>query len=187
MSEIIKEFQKEYRFLSNFYPAKITVDNLEYSTTEHYNQTMKFTDPKIQEEIRTASTPKHAKELAQKYKSEIREDWHDINFEIMEKALRLKFNIPELQERLIGTKHIRLQEGNYWNDTFWGVDLKTGQGENHLGKLLMKIRAELSKKRFEEKLERCQKELEADPTNSEKKEKYKELWKKLEKLKKKLQ
>jgi predicted NAD-dependent protein-ADP-ribosyltransferase YbiA (DUF1768 family) len=34
-----------------------------------------------------------------------------------------------------------LVEGNWWNDTFWGVC--NGVGENNLGKLLMKIRAEL--------------------------------------------
>ena len=27
--------------------------------------------------------------------------------------------------------------------TFWGVDIKTRQGENHLGKLIMKIRKQL--------------------------------------------
>jgi predicted NAD-dependent protein-ADP-ribosyltransferase YbiA (DUF1768 family) len=36
-----------------------------------------------------------------------------------------------------------IQEGNKWGDTFWGVDLKTGEGQNHLGKLIMDIRDEL--------------------------------------------
>ena len=31
-----------------------------------------------------------------------------------------------------------------WNDTFWGVNLKTGEGRNELGKALMKVRAELA-------------------------------------------
>jgi predicted NAD-dependent protein-ADP-ribosyltransferase YbiA (DUF1768 family) len=31
---------------------------------------------------------------------------------------------------------------NTWSDTFWGVDLKTGKGDNNLGKLIMKIRKE---------------------------------------------
>ena len=34
-----------------------------------------------------------------------------------------------------------LIEGNWWGDTYWGVC--NGVGENHLGKLLMKIREEL--------------------------------------------
>lgn len=34
-------------------------------------------------------------------------------------------------------------EGNTWGDKFWGVC--DGEGENHLGKLLMEVRAELTK------------------------------------------
>lgn len=37
----------------------------------------------------------------------------------------------------------RITEGNYWNDKFWGVCLKSNQGQNHLGKLLMNIREEI--------------------------------------------
>ena len=35
-------------------------------------------------------------------------------------------------------------EGNYWHDTFWGVDEETGVGENNLGKILMEVRANLN-------------------------------------------
>ncbi|MBQ6221203.1 MAG: hypothetical protein IJJ44_01130 [Solobacterium sp.] len=34
-------------------------------------------------------------------------------------------------------------EGNTWNDRCWGVDIRTGTGQNHLGIILMKIRSEL--------------------------------------------
>ena len=37
---------------------------------------------------------------------------------------------------------MKLVEGNYWKDTFWGVDEKLG-GKNHLGRILMEIREEL--------------------------------------------
>ena len=36
-----------------------------------------------------------------------------------------------------------LEEGNTWHDTCWGVDAKTGEGQNHLGRILMKVRGEL--------------------------------------------
>jgi ribA/ribD-fused uncharacterized protein len=144
MKRIVKEFKYKYNFLSNFYPVKIVIDGLEYATTEHYFQSMKFTDPEVQEMIRKAGTPSMAKKLAKKHKR--REDWHDISLYVMEKALRAKFNIPKLREKLLATDDMYLQEGNRWNDTFWGVDLNTGKGENHLGKLLMKIRSELRMK-----------------------------------------
>ena len=37
-----------------------------------------------------------------------------------------------------------LEEGNRWHDTFWGIDQNTGKGENHLGKILMKVRDEIA-------------------------------------------
>ena len=117
-------------------------DGKEYLTTEHYFQSMKFPGSIVQEKVRTASTPALAKKLARQHKSEVRKDWFDISIKVMETALKAKFSIPELKEKLLDTGDLELQEGNTWNDTFWGVDLKSGKGENHLGKLLMKIRDE---------------------------------------------
>jgi predicted NAD-dependent protein-ADP-ribosyltransferase YbiA (DUF1768 family) len=59
----------------------------------------------------------------------------------METLLRQKFAHPELRAKLKETNDAELVEGNWWGDRFWGVC--RGEGENHLGKLLMKIRAEL--------------------------------------------
>ncbi len=47
----------------------------------------------------------------------------------------------DLREKLLATGDRKLVEGNTWGDTFWGVC--RGNGKNHLGKILMKIRAEL--------------------------------------------
>ena len=59
----------------------------------------------------------------------------------MYKLLVQKFNDKELARKLLDTGDCYIQEGNKWNDRFWGVC--KGQGENHLGKLIMKIRSEL--------------------------------------------
>lgn len=48
-----------------------------------------------------------------------------------------------LAQSLMNTSPHELIEGNDWGDTFWGVDLNTNQGENHLGKILMQIRYNL--------------------------------------------
>jgi predicted NAD-dependent protein-ADP-ribosyltransferase YbiA (DUF1768 family) len=65
----------------------------------------------------------------------------------MEAALRKKFAIPELREKLLATGDAWLEEGNHWHDNFWGVchciDCQDEMGWNHLGKLLMKIRADI--------------------------------------------
>jgi len=139
---MIQQFKGKHNFLSNFYRVKLIIDGEEYPSTEHYFQSMKFTDPKIREEIRTTSTPGQSKKLARQYNTLVREDWFDISLEVMEKALKSKFSIPKLKEKLLSTGEVELQEGNTWHDTFWGVDLKTGKGDNHLGILLMKIRDE---------------------------------------------
>jgi ribA/ribD-fused uncharacterized protein len=143
MKKIIKEFKNKYFFLSNFFPVNIKIDGVEYRSSEHYFQAMKFTDPIIQKRIINAPSASVAKKMAKKYNR--REDWYEISLDVMEKALRTKFSIAELRDKLLATDKIYLQEGNRWNDTFWGVDLRTGKGENHLGRLLMKIRSELKK------------------------------------------
>lgn len=55
---------------------------------------------------------------------------------------------PELVGLLIGTGDKILIEGNHWGDACWGVDTRTGQGENHLGKILMKVRGELKTQNY---------------------------------------
>jgi len=63
----------------------------------------------------------------------------------------LKKKITSNEERdicrtlLKETGNQNIQEGNYWGDDYWGVDLKQNPnvGENHLGRLIMKIREEL--------------------------------------------
>ncbi len=59
----------------------------------------------------------------------------------MEKIVYEKFvQNPTLAQDLLDTGNKTLKEGNYWRDLYWGVDLKTGEGENHLGKTLMQLR-----------------------------------------------
>lgn len=135
-------FYNEYWFLSNFCNAPF-VDpelDLEYQTTEHYYQAAKTLDPVEYEKIRTAPTPGKSKYLGRC--CTIRPDWNDIKIQIMARALALKFTQnPALQKKLIATGELELVEGNTWGDTYWGVC--NNIGENHLGKLLMKLRTEL--------------------------------------------
>ena len=60
----------------------------------------------------------------------------------MEECVRFKFtHHTELRDALLATADVELIEGNTWGDRIWGV--YQGEGENHLGKILMKIRSEL--------------------------------------------
>jgi ribA/ribD-fused uncharacterized protein len=133
----ISGFFKEFRFLSNFWPAEVVLDGKTYPTVEHAYQAAKTLDPVEREEIRTASTPKRAKHLSYKIKAK-RSNWVEKKIEIMRDLLRQKFSHPELRQALDATKGFDLIETNTWNEIFWGIC--DGVGENNLGKLIMEIR-----------------------------------------------
>lgn len=90
----------------------------------------------------TQLRPSAAKKLGRRV--QLRPDWEDVKVGIMEEIVRAKFTQNEvLKWRLIATGEAYLEEGNTWHDTCWGVDSKTGEGQNHLGRILMKVREEL--------------------------------------------
>lgn len=145
MGEAITAFRGDYEFLSNFSPSVVELDGVQYPTIEHAFQATKTHDFSQHRAIRNASTPSEAKRLGRKLKR--REDWFDISLEVMEDLVRQKFTrYPDLGSKLLATGDAELIEGNTWSDKFYGAiwDSKQEQwiGENHLGKILMKIRAE---------------------------------------------
>lgn len=131
----------ELGFCSNFYRAKILLDGKEWPTTEHYYQAQKMLNPEHQEWIRNSSSPKVAAHLGRTLPC--REDWDQIKFDIMKKAVRAKFEQhPDLKEKLKATiPHILVEHtaGTRRPDSVWG-DGVAGEGQNWLGKILMEIR-----------------------------------------------
>lgn len=129
----IDRFSGPYRFLSNFYVVAGT-------TTEHHYQAAKTTDPVWRARILEATTPAQAKHLGRSVP--LRSDWESIKIPYMLELLRWKFSFCGLKKLLLDTGNAVLIEGNTWGDQFWGVC--RGKGDNHLGRLLMQVRAELS-------------------------------------------
>jgi len=137
----VKFFFREYFFLSNFYERDTEINEIVFKTNEHYFQTIKTANEKEKMEIMKAETPGIAKRLGKK--CVMREDWEAIKLKVMKTGLMAKFSQHEdLKKRLFDTGNMVLEEGNDWNDRYWGVDLD-GKGENMLGKLIMEIRDEL--------------------------------------------
>ena len=133
-----------YGFLSNFYPSRFVLGHPSltgpraWRTVEHYFQAMKATDDGEAESIRVASSPREAKRLGRA--AVLRPDWHEVRLDIMETAVRAKFEQnPDLAAKLLATFPARLHEdtGEPPRDPFWGLP-----GDN-LGKVLMKIREAL--------------------------------------------
>jgi hypothetical protein len=139
----IAEFQHEYRFLSNFWPAEVVYERITYPTAEHAYQASKTLDPEQRKKIAALKTPAQAKHAGEALKQ--RDDWADVKFKVMEDVVRYKFtHHDDLRAKLLATGDADLEEGNAWNDQIWGISPpNSGKGENHLGKILMKVRDEL--------------------------------------------
>lgn len=136
----ISKFDGKFRFLSNFYESVFEYKGLLWKTAEHAYQAEKTNFIDLKEKIRMLPTASQAKKVGKKLP--IREDWDQVKISVMEQIVYEKFKQnKKLMKMLIETDNALLEEGNYWNDTFWGIC--NGIGENHLGKILMKIREKL--------------------------------------------
>lgn len=137
----IDSFRGKYYFLSNFYPAEVTLEGLTYKNNEAAFQAQKV----LSIDGRMAFTELSSADAKKKGRRvRLRPDWEQVKDGIMEEIVRAKFmqNL-ELKQQLLSTGKAELIEGNTWNDRYWGVDARSGIGQNHLGKILMKVREEL--------------------------------------------
>ena len=143
------------RFLSNFYPHKpkgdkhpypvrVVYKELIFDCVENAYQAAKAKNPNDRMQFVTM-TPFEAKAFVEAGHMEIRSDWDKVKIHVMTDLVRQKFtHSAELAQLLLKTGSQELIEGNTWGDIFWGVC--NGKGKNHLGKILMQIRQELSQK-----------------------------------------
>lgn len=136
---MISEFIGRYYFLSNFFPCNLTYLGITYLNSEAAFQSMKTNSIKLRKDFQLLS-PSQAKYKGRGLK--LRSDWKAVKDQIMYEVCRAKFEQnPILRQMLISTGDEYLQEGNSWGDDEWGVILG-GEGENKLGKILMRIRSE---------------------------------------------
>ena len=147
---MITSFSGKFRFLSNFWPAKVEIDGIEFPTVEHAYQASKtvsyaafIRQTQTTHEQYCQLTPGQAKRLG--HKVALRPDWDKVRMQVMLGLLRQKFAVPELAKMLCDTSGKWLIEGNHWHDNFWGVCgcQRCGTGANMLGMLLMQVRGEL--------------------------------------------
>ena len=135
---MIQELTGEYRFLSNFWSCFIRYNGILYPSVENAYQATKCANPN--DKVRFVNIKaSQAKQLGKVI--EMRYDWDRVKLDIMLELVRLKFRDTQLKLLLLRTGDEEIQEGNWWGDTFWGT--VNGKGENHLGKILMRVRSEL--------------------------------------------
>lgn len=139
---IIQEFQGANRWLSNFATVSVEFEGKVYPSVEHGFVAAKSLDEEFREYCTNPNIhPAEVKSAGKKM--ELRGDWEQVKHEIMFTLLESKFTKEPFKTKLIESKYDYIQEGNWWSDTHWGFCFKTQQGENVLGKMIMKIRTEL--------------------------------------------
>lgn len=143
---MINEFRGEYYFLSNFYEAPIEYKGITYTNNESAFQSIKCINEIDRKQFANLN-PSQAKSLGRRVK--LRTDWEQIKYSVMYGIVKAKFSQNnDLYEKLVATGEECLEEGNTWGDRFWGT--VNGFGENELGKILMRVRAELQYEKLNE-------------------------------------
>jgi len=138
MAEKIDEFRGKYFFLSNFYGADVECFGYRFKNNEAAFQSAKC--PQRMAEF-CELNPSDAKRLGRRVA--LRQDWESVKDGVMYQVCSAKFGQNrELAKLLVETGDAVLIEGNTWGDRVWGM--VNDVGENRLGKILMKIRSEIS-------------------------------------------
>jgi ribA/ribD-fused uncharacterized protein len=148
-------------FLSNFYEgAPFKCYGVVWATSEHAYAAQKVygVDDELYKRIAASTDPQEAKTLG-RTAPVIRHDWEEVKYNVMKTVVAEKFLSNSLLiTALLGTGNAYLQEGTFWDDTVWGVNLigtnpdgSTGiiedplgrEGKNWLGTILMELRAKI--------------------------------------------
>ena len=148
-------------FLSNFYEGSpFKVYGRFWATSEHAYAAQKVygVDEDLYLKINRSLDPQEAKTLGRTAPI-IRHDWEEVKYNVMKTIVAEKFlSNPILTDALLSTGNAYLQEGTFWDDTVWGVNLigtnpdgstdiiqdpLMREGKNWLGTILMELRAKI--------------------------------------------
>lgn len=150
MGIVISSFSGKYKEFSNFYPAIVNLEGLNFPTVEHAYQASKSTEFFWRKLM--CNLPADKAGLAKKrgQLGKARPNWEEKKIEVMHSLLCQKFNQEPLKTKLLKTEDAIIIEGNYWHDNIWGEcyceKCKTVDGQNWMGRLLMDIRSQISEK-----------------------------------------
>ena len=126
---MIKEFQAENRWLSNFWPVEIEFEGIKYPSEEHAYMSAKSRSPLWKQFCANPeNTAGKVKRRSKKIK--VRLDWDSIKNGVMFECLMQKFTQEPFAKQLLDTWPQNIQEGNNWGDKYWGICLKTCETTN---------------------------------------------------------
>lgn len=138
--QFVRGFFGQYRFLSNFWPARVQWGRLVYPSSEHAYQAAKVRDEERERFLHV--TAAESKKLWRMIGAELSpSEWNDYRDEVMAEVVFSKFLLNhDLRQKLVETGDRYLEETNWWRDEYWGCNPQ-GHGENKLGVILMRTRA----------------------------------------------
>ena len=138
---VIAGFFGEFSFLSNFYPCQIPSGELVFPSVENAYQSYKWPQHLRHQFVEiSAGQAKKLGKIAPRFDAK---KWNKKKYDLMHELNWQKYqNNPILKEKLILTEGCDLVETNSWGDMDWGCN-ENGEGENNLGKILMRIREKL--------------------------------------------
>jgi len=139
----ISGFRGEYFLYSNFYLRNVIYAGIRFLCNESAFQAMKCEDYEQREKFSNLD-PSHAKRKGGRHGDiRLRSDWEQVKDQIMYEIVKEKFlQNKDLKKKLEETGDAYLEEENNWGDDYWGT--VNGKGKNKLGKILMRVREELS-------------------------------------------
>ena len=136
---MITSFRGMYQFLSNFHLCCFEWQGVTFYSSESAYQGAK--SGKVEDLEKFAKYPPRVAKREGKLIKPC-DNWGSIKLDVMYDILYEKFTQNgDLKEKLLRTAGEEIVECNTWGDRYWGVF--KGEGQNHLGKLLMELREEL--------------------------------------------
>lgn len=132
--------------MEKFSGESLIYQGIIYCSVENFYQAMKLPKDRLDLRAEIAAMEPRKSKTAIRDKDKYVWDaaWNqEKSLQVMEFALRHKF-FPgtSWHKKLMETGEEEIIEWNNWSDIRWGKDIATGEGENLLGLLLMKLRAE---------------------------------------------
>ena len=139
----IDSFTDYFDFLHNNFQTPVYFSGILYPSVSHAYHAARSNDERTRRAILNAETFQSLGNIALRINDPI--DWQEKKVKIMEQLVRDKFRrSKELQERLKlteGRDLVMTYNDNNSKNIFWGV--VKGNGQNQLGRILMKIREDL--------------------------------------------
>lgn len=138
-------YEREFFMFSNFSSFAVEWKGRVWPTSEHAYQAAHFfeTEPNLVEQIFNARSAHNAYKIAKANADKAPKNWHDIKTEVMLDVCRHKLEQhPYIRQKLLETQDFVLAEDSP-KDDFWGWGSNKG-GRNELGRVWMKLRAEIA-------------------------------------------